>query len=141
MARTPRVGMMDVKSRVERLQATCASGLGCLVLGYFTPNSWVVHTVVVVGCAIGALRCHSTLHKAGYLNAAAGFMVIGSASLVADCLNGGFKDVRLDAPTAICMDGTYSYSANRSGTCSWHGGVAEWYPYIPPRAHPWWLGF
>jgi hypothetical protein len=30
-------------------------------------------------------------------------------------------------PTALCRDGTYSYSANHSGTCSWHGGVAVWY--------------
>ncbi len=28
--------------------------------------------------------------------------------------------------TAICKDGTYSYSATRSGTCSHHGGVAIW---------------
>ena len=26
---------------------------------------------------------------------------------------------------AICRDGTRSYSVGR-GTCSWHGGVAEW---------------
>ena len=32
-----------------------------------------------------------------------------------------------DNPTAVCNDGTYSYSQSRSGTCSWHGGVAEWY--------------
>jgi Protein of unknown function (DUF3761) len=31
-------------------------------------------------------------------------------------------------PSAICADGTYSYSRNASGTCSWHGGVAEWLP-------------
>jgi uncharacterized protein DUF3761 len=31
-------------------------------------------------------------------------------------------------PTAMCRDGTYSYSANRRGTCSHHGGVAEWNP-------------
>lgn len=34
-----------------------------------------------------------------------------------------------DAPpgaTALCVDGTYSYSQTRSGTCSHHGGVAEW---------------
>jgi hypothetical protein len=30
-------------------------------------------------------------------------------------------------PTALCRDGTYSYSANHSGTCSWHGGVSVWY--------------
>jgi opacity protein-like surface antigen len=30
-------------------------------------------------------------------------------------------------PTAQCNDGTYSYSQSRSGTCSYHGGVAVWY--------------
>jgi len=30
--------------------------------------------------------------------------------------------------TAKCRDGSYSYSAHRSGTCSHHGGVAVWYP-------------
>ena len=30
--------------------------------------------------------------------------------------------------TARCNDGTYSYSSNRSGTCSHHGGVKEWLP-------------
>lgn len=29
--------------------------------------------------------------------------------------------------TAQCMDGTYSYSLHRSGTCSHHGGVSVWY--------------
>lgn len=28
--------------------------------------------------------------------------------------------------TARCVDGTYSYSQSRRGTCSHHGGVAEW---------------
>jgi hypothetical protein len=28
--------------------------------------------------------------------------------------------------TARCRDGTYSFSLHRSGTCSSHGGVAEW---------------
>lgn len=28
--------------------------------------------------------------------------------------------------TAKCKDGTYSYSKTRSGTCSGHGGVAQW---------------
>ena len=28
--------------------------------------------------------------------------------------------------TAICKDGTYSYSQSRSGTCSHHGGVKTW---------------
>lgn len=29
--------------------------------------------------------------------------------------------------SARCRDGSLSYSANRRGTCSHHGGVAEWY--------------
>lgn len=29
-------------------------------------------------------------------------------------------------PTARCKDGTMSYSAHHSGSCSGHGGVAEW---------------
>ncbi len=37
---------------------------------------------------------------------------------------------RSDGPpagaTARCKDGTYSFSATRSGTCSHHGGVADW---------------
>ena len=28
--------------------------------------------------------------------------------------------------TARCVDGTYSFSAHRSGTCSHHGGVSVW---------------
>jgi hypothetical protein len=28
--------------------------------------------------------------------------------------------------TALCRDGTYSFSRHRSGTCSHHGGVATW---------------
>jgi len=28
--------------------------------------------------------------------------------------------------TALCRDGTYSYSKHRSGTCSHHGGVRKW---------------
>lgn len=28
--------------------------------------------------------------------------------------------------TALCRDGTYSFSMNRRGTCSRHGGVARW---------------
>ena len=31
-----------------------------------------------------------------------------------------------DYPSAVCEDGTYSYSLNRQGTCSHHGGVSIW---------------
>ena len=32
---------------------------------------------------------------------------------------------------AICMDGTYSQSKHRKGTCSRHGGVKEWLIDLP----------
>lgn len=31
-----------------------------------------------------------------------------------------------DGATAKCRDGSYSFSQSRRGTCSHHGGVAEW---------------
>lgn len=31
-----------------------------------------------------------------------------------------------EGATAICNDGTYSYSQSRRGTCSHHGGVKQW---------------
>jgi hypothetical protein len=31
-----------------------------------------------------------------------------------------------DGASAQCRDGTYSFSQHRSGTCSHHGGVAQW---------------
>lgn len=31
-------------------------------------------------------------------------------------------------PTARCVDGTFSYSVSRCGTCSHHYGVEEWIP-------------
>jgi hypothetical protein len=40
------------------------------------------------------------------------------------------SDARSDGPpagaTALCKDGTYSFSKTHSGTCSHHGGVAQW---------------
>jgi hypothetical protein len=36
------------------------------------------------------------------------------------------RDANSGTPTARCKDGTTSYSAHHSGTCSGHGGVAEW---------------
>jgi hypothetical protein len=31
-----------------------------------------------------------------------------------------------EGATARCSDGSFSFSQSRSGTCSWHGGVAQW---------------
>lgn len=37
-----------------------------------------------------------------------------------------FYDSAPAGATALCRDGTYSFSRNRRGTCSHHGGVARW---------------
>lgn len=42
-----------------------------------------------------------------------------------ECISRPGDDPR--GATARCNDGTYSYSQNRRGTCSGHGGVAVWY--------------
>ena len=39
-------------------------------------------------------------------------------------------------PSATCADGTASYSAHASGTCSHHGGVQTWGPNAPPDHRP-----
>lgn len=36
-------------------------------------------------------------------------------------------EINSSGASAKCADGTLSYSAHRRGTCSRHGGVAEWY--------------
>ncbi|AFD27669.1 DUF3761 domain-containing protein [Deinococcus gobiensis] len=38
-----------------------------------------------------------------------------------------FSETRPAGASAQCRDGSYSFSANRRGTCSHHGGVATWY--------------
>jgi len=54
-----------------------------------------------------------------------------------NCPNGSYKNSQgntvcrpsasnAGGATAVCRDGTYSYSQNRRGTCSGHGGVAQW---------------
>jgi hypothetical protein len=60
----------------------------------------------------------------------------GSASCGADyyknsqghCVPRPSSDPTLEpgGPTAVCVDGSYSYSESASGTCSHHGGVARW---------------
>jgi uncharacterized protein with FMN-binding domain len=40
--------------------------------------------------------------------------------------NAGQDSSVVTGASARCKDGTYSHSAHRSGTCSRHGGVAEW---------------
>ena len=47
--------------------------------------------------------------------------------IVASCGKGGDSHSSSSSPSALCNDGTYSYSKNCSGTCSHHKGVNTWY--------------
>jgi uncharacterized protein YgiM (DUF1202 family) len=38
-----------------------------------------------------------------------------------------FSETRPAGASARCRDGSYSFSQHRRGTCSWHGGVAQWF--------------
>ena len=38
-----------------------------------------------------------------------------------------FTDKKPAGATAHCRDGSYSFSQHRQGTCSHHGGVAQWF--------------
>jgi len=38
-----------------------------------------------------------------------------------------FSETKPDGASARCRDGSYSFSLHRRGTCSHHGGVAEWF--------------
>ncbi len=38
-----------------------------------------------------------------------------------------FSETKPAGASARCRDGSYSFSQHRRGTCSYHGGVAEWF--------------
>src|SRR5947208_9284651 len=64
--------------------------------------------------------------RGGLLRRFALVCAVGACALVGVVV--ATASVRAAPPgaTARCNDGTYSYSQHRSGTCSHHGGVAQW---------------
>ena len=81
------------------------------------------------------MRIVEKAFKLPYISIKGGLLAFFLALLVvfSSCGNssghGGSSVQRLPVlkkPTAICRDGTYSYSQTHQGTCSHHGGVAEW---------------
>jgi hypothetical protein len=53
-------------------------------------------------------------------------LAVLAAGMAMVALAGSSQAAPPPGATARCRDGTYSYSQHRSGTCSHHGGVAEW---------------
>jgi hypothetical protein len=98
-----------------------------------TPPSTVATTTTVAARTTGATTATTVA-------------VTGSApaTTALSCPNGSYVNVsgdRVCSPyaastppagaSAQCKDGTYSLSEHRSGTCSGHGGVAQWLRDLP----------
>ena len=82
--------------------------------------------------------------KVGYVNSKYLFNYNGNGSITNSAGNAGSQvkyytnsaGQKVQSPTrynsapagatALCRDGTYSFSRNSRGTCSHHGGVAKW---------------
>lgn len=54
-------------------------------------------------------------------------LIIGSIFISSTPIVEAKIKVSTYGPTALCRDGSYSYSANHRGTCSHHKGVRTWY--------------
>jgi hypothetical protein len=53
-------------------------------------------------------------------------LLVASIVVAAFAFAGAAPSAPPSGATALCRDGTYSYSKHHSGTCSYHGGVAKW---------------
>ncbi|MGB9251869.1 MAG: DUF3761 domain-containing protein [Mycobacterium sp.] len=76
---------------------------------------------------MGTVRVRATLIAAAAIATAA----IGPTAVAPADSREGVDDNPVGA-TAMCADHLYSHSGTRSGTCSHHGGVAQWCPCGSP---------
>ena len=74
-------------------------------------------TAGLVLASLGGAAAAPACHDAG------GTYVNSSGHVVPDpkCISG-----HQAGETAVCRDGSHSFSEHRQGTCSRHGGVAQW---------------
>jgi hypothetical protein len=133
-SRNLRSAVLQARSRQEQLGRRRSGYMRCgflcsgLLGGWvFSPLGWFSVTLFLISAGYFAW---SIGHKKYLPHCAMAFLFF-SLFLVGGISRDLLDDVR---PTAMCSDNSYSYSAHRSGTCSWHGGVAEWNPTF----HHWW---
>ena len=62
------------------------------------------------------------------------FLAVAMLGFAAGVASGRLTDAPAGA-TALCRDGTYSFSQHHSGTCSYHRGVAQWLAGASPPAN------
>lgn len=79
----------------------------------------IAATVLLIACSPSLARSKPACHGNG------GSYTNSDGQQVPDpaCLP---KFVHAPGETAICRDGSHSFSKHHSGTCSGHGGVAQW---------------
>jgi hypothetical protein len=142
----------DLSARtLECTQSNWAAGVdmvlavaGGLALGNANNSEVVPAVLATTGAAASMVygfrhtsRCRDRARKlkrnvsggTDWLYAPGAVVVVALAVLaVAALANGGDPDLCEpgERRTAICNDGVYSCSTNRSGTCSWHQGVYVW---------------
>jgi hypothetical protein len=88
----------------------------------------VIRSIVVVLASLGATVAIAAPATAEAAHGNNGWQASPSCYIASsgDCVES--PDGSTSNVTAICRDGDDSHSEHRSGTCSGHGGVAQWCP-------------
>lgn len=125
----------QLSPRAFALVAVLASA-ALLGLGYLSDRTWLLMLPAALLSAFGVRSGEPKHIDRSYLLATCICLMLAVGSVSRDWIEGGLLDHPPQDPSALCRDGSYSYSAQHRGTCSWHGGVAEWNPEMPPPR--WW---
>ena len=96
-----------------------------IICGAFRGNSMGAFNRAVIGVALAAMLAVPTTASARALSChdRQGYYVNSDGQLV---LRPKCTNRRENGETAICADGSHSFSRHHQGTCSHHGGVARW---------------
>jgi len=84
----------------------------------------VVAAVLSLAVVGGVAATHSQHHDSSWSDSADAYYTNSDGVRVHGPM---FADHKPDGATAHCVDGSYSFSQHRRGTCSYHGGVVQWY--------------
>jgi hypothetical protein len=80
--------------------------------------------LVLAGSSLGIVGANSVISTV--MACGAGTYENSDGMCIPDPSSGGAGGGVPQGATAQCRDGDYSYSTHHSGTCSGHGGVAQW---------------
>src|SRR3989442_543907 len=118
-------------TRIVKIALTIAAVYVIAVVGLFVRGNFLGGAVLLVfGLAFSAVlrrARRASMGAAGRLTASA--VTVHPVRVWGCSLNVASGQTTPAAPsgaTARCRDGTYSFSAHRSGTCSHHDGVSAW---------------